>query len=687
MSNKWSGQKFVDLGKSYKNQKEGNCKQLREAVIYPSRGSGINNKNKLSDFYEEPKAVIFNYTRCGAEKNPNDNNKSNTFAEIKPNYEQIYRRVDCKESDLLKCDVLTEDDILNNGLSPLEYVPFVEKYYSNFGINTDMTKGNDPSFNVHGASYLYNNDPKNNYDSKNYDEFGEYKKTSNNPQTKHGNFSYWGPSSMEYTYNVKDTNTNKTDKWSIDYKSWDPNSNGKNNIYNDPRYQGLDKHKLYYVDSSNKTTDYIIGSDDKGKVRSVMIPPHIMLDIFEKPTYNHEYLQDIPGSDKKEYTNNDFPDIFPDTANKIDKNGWKFGLARISSIGPKVNGKSINESPIINSKLTTYKIYNGKITDAKDQSFGDNKNNKTFIVADNISFLEDLNTDYNKNKYNDIGVNELIEYSYAKDDNHMYQPTKPKSMNAIRKMPWSAFLLGCATNEIDNENKICKNYIGPTKNEQLNTITDADKFMIDYCLSTTDKGILPYNDKIPDNSKWKYDKNNNKCACIRVGKTDGKSYCNFSGCLNGNQFVPFDKRSSEECKPNNKVIDDCITNNKDNIKSMNECLIKENNLNATTCSADSFCPDEYECKSGQCSKRKLCGKDSECKSGTEKCGDKKYCVPYVAPPKTDDDEKEDEKTEDEEIDLAKILIGIMMLIFVILIGAIIYVLVKPKISSYNNLAL
>lgn len=689
----WNGTSFINIGQTYLGKDEGNCIQQNNNVNFSSKKTPKNYKS-LSDLYEEPNAILFNHSRCNAEKSPKNNNDF-YFAEIEPHYEQVYRMIDCTESDKSKCKPITEEEILRDNIHFSKYVPFVEKYYTSFAIddgpNNNYGLAPPPSkpFKIYGTKMTNNTKDKNNID----------------PITVDGKFIHWGPYSMEHEYIYKNDNS---DRLKINYDTWNCkkyDNEGKcidkNNVYVDPRYQGLDQNKLYYKNKIGDVTD-----NELKNVNSLIIPPHIILDMYEKPTYNMDYSQDIPNKNNKTFN----PNEFCEHNTNAKKDGWSPGMIRIVSEGPKKDKNSINNSELFNKNVKLYQMVNGinyDFANCNEQKFGDDQNNKTYIEANGISFVDKLNGQYN----NKEGITEILNKPYTLND-HMYQPKNPKSLMSIRKMPWSAFLLGCATRQFDSDNidAICKNYAGQTPNKSSGE-TDSDKFMKDYCLMKTNNQIHSYVSgselkKITENNEWKYDKDNKICACIRSGNNT-TPYCEIPACLVGGQYVP-DNRRQNGC---NSEIIVCLTENNINIggtdgnqitdirdiKAVNICGNQAGKIDNQICSLNSDCDDDSICQFGNCAK-KSCSTNADCKSGN--CESGKCAEPKC---KTDDEcvSKKcnkntgkciiDDSTSSDDLDekTAKIILFILIIMLILIVVGVLGTIIisKNKKQSNNNFEL
>ena len=604
----WSGDHIIDYTESGegKNVGKGSCQLIKNQFKYPLKNENLSIKDVKNDkiletYYKEPKSILFHAKNCGLEDSKDRGKGHDNYFELDPNFVTYYSTI-CKDEDC-KVQKLTGDDILQNNLDVSDYTPDMDSYYTVLNTNDNV-----PIFDIYG-NYVMNQCGDDKYGCS----IDKQNTVFNTIKTIGKKLLAWGPFSMNYKYN--DTTNEKV---KVSLPDGDGDRGTGNNIYIDNRYQGLDKNPIYFMNQRGSSDNKI--SDGNNSVNSILLPPHVFVDMFEESVYNTNYGQNLPdkitepGEDYLNYVNGDkFNNI-----NK-EKNGWKPGAIRISTNDINLNNslnnntntsfnKNIHFNPYLAGRslqdldeVQNYGFDEKKVT----QTFGDNNNNKSFIVTD---YIDDIN---NKDELKDYSKN-----------NHVFQPYKPKSILVGRKMPWIAFLRDCALGKNGFDESVCKNYTNYKYFKNLpKEKTDADKFMEDYCLLLNDDKIkradinrLNQATKDIEDGKrdtksgyelykgqWLYDKDNKVCSCVRLGNST-KPACLYSDACMGSplQYVPYEKRT-DAC---NIIIQNCTGT----LENQGEGNINANTIKVYT-----------ECTAGAVKDSGICSNDSECPNKDEQC--------------------------------------------------------------------
>lgn len=505
---KWSGSNIVNKYEDNKPEETIACQTTYNNLIYDNVSV---DKNGLFIIPEEPKAILFHAKNCAGESKRGEG--SDYYYEVKPHYKELYRRIDCQEDLKSNCTAYTKDDIINGTIYDVDkYIPFYEKYYT---LNVLNQISNDAEFDVYGTNQY---------------EYGEDYPTKSDKVTinsNDGNYSIWGP----YDNN---------------------NNNPFVSVYTDINYQGLDKTKKYMKNAKgeNISTKDRLGYG-KQEIGSLLIPPHIILDMFEDNAYNTNFgqvtIDNIPKN--SDSINVEDTSIFEKSDNK--------GLTRLYSQDLKTDDEQTNPIPLI---------------------FNTSRNQ--------------LNP-YYQNYDKELKYNNAINYvDDVNDKTKKYNVNKIKSMQAMRREPWLMFLRNCAVGMDGYGPNICKNYtnyyLNPNKsNTTAATQNDADKFMNNYCLTLNNGRVMTEQEisengsevklaEITESKGWKYDKNNEVCGCIRLGRKTTKDECTLVGCIKSGEhiYIPNYRRVDNGC---NSTIMNCIAKidvGKSDINVVNDNIAK-----------------------------------------------------------------------------------------------------------------
>lgn len=550
-NNSWSGETIIKKANTNEGLQGQSCKWVQSKLDYPSINKIDVNSNikSIAELYNEPPAILFHAEKCGVEPKNKRGSGKDQYYNVFPHYNEVYRRVDCDEDNKTLCKPYSREDVLNAGLyDSKQFMPFYEKYYSLHTLNYGSDK---EKYNIYGSTLdneicFQNNMPSH---QKNLNS-AECKSDSSNsyiytPDIISDKIAIWGPSSSYVDYGNGDVS--EFPYWQ-NYNGEYIDSNNKKstgNIFVDPRYQGFDKTKLYARDENGKLTNHALKTPES--VHSVLLPPHLMLDMFENSAYNTDYAQTTVPSKYTSIGKEQPDDMLNRAKNKQ--------MIRITSKSIKTKDDLETEKiPIIWS--TTDTEYDPKPTEL---IFGDHNNDISYVSTDYIDNFNDIeHTDDN----NINGSNNL---------HNIWNPQKPGSAQALRKLPWAVFIRNCALGLPGyQDEKLCKNYTNyfmKSGTKVPNTQTDADKFMYNYCLMKKDGKIIPYDDRsintteknkeITKNNGWKYDETNEICGCVRYGIDKGGDACGITDCARGTAtYIPDNRRADGNC---NTVIQNCIS--------------------------------------------------------------------------------------------------------------------------------